>query len=74
MPNELVAVATYPNAIEAHTARNYLEENEIEAFVADEYFSTLEFSNLSTIKLQVPVADASTGTNPYCPCLFHHRQ
>jgi hypothetical protein len=58
MPNELVAVATYPNAIEAHTARNYLEENEIEAFVADEYFSTLEFSNLSTIKLQVPVADA----------------
>ncbi|MGY2809985.1 hypothetical protein ACVIHF_006715 [Bradyrhizobium sp. USDA 4506] len=24
--------------------------------------------------LQVPVADASAGTNPYCPCLFHHRQ
>lgn len=58
MPNELVTVATYPNAIEAHAARNFLEGNEIETFVADEYFSTLEFSNLSTIKLQVPVADA----------------
>ncbi len=58
MPSELVTVATYPNAIEAHAVRNFLEENEIETFVADEYFSTLEFSNLSIIKLQVPVADA----------------
>lgn len=57
MPNELITVATYPNAVEAHAARNFLEGNEIETFVADEYFSTLEFANLSTIKLQVPVAD-----------------
>ncbi len=57
MSSELVTVATYPSAIEAHAARNCLEENEIEAFVADEYFSTLKFGNLSTSKLQVPVAD-----------------
>jgi hypothetical protein len=35
-----------------------LEEHGIRAFVTDEYFSALKYANLSTVKLQVAVADA----------------
>jgi len=58
MPDELVTVATYASAVEAHAARNFLEENEVPAFVADEYFSDLQFGSLSTVKLQVARPDA----------------
>ena len=58
MPDELVTVATYPSATDAHAARNFLEENEIPAFVADEYFSTLKYATLSTVKLHVARRDA----------------
>jgi hypothetical protein len=57
MQHEFVTVATYPQAVEAHAARNFLEQNRIQAFVADEYFSALKYATLCTVKLQVPAAD-----------------
>lgn len=59
MPNELVTVATYPQTVAAHAAKNFLEENGIRAFIADEYVSALQYPAASTsVKLQVSVADA----------------
>lgn len=57
MPSELTTVATYRSALEAHAAKNLLEENEIRAFIADENFSNLNYGLMIPTKIQVASAD-----------------
>ena len=58
MRDDLVTVATCPHALQAHTAKNFLEENGICAFLADENFANLNYPTLISIKLQVATVDA----------------
>jgi hypothetical protein len=58
MQQEIVTVATYPQAIEAHAARHFLEGHDIRAFVADEYTVIQSWSNYIEAKVQVPAKDA----------------
>lgn len=55
----LVTIATYPQSFQAHAARNYLEEQGIRAFVADEFTTDQSWSNYIEAKLQVATADAA---------------
>lgn len=57
MLDELVTVATYAQPIEAHAAKNFLEENGVQAFISDEFMSTQLVPNLVDVELQVAVAD-----------------
>jgi hypothetical protein len=56
--SELITVATYPQAFLAHAARNYLAEQGIRSFVADEFTTDQSWSNYIEAKLRVAVADA----------------
>ena len=58
MQHELITVATYPNAIAAHAAMNFLAENGIRAFIADENFANLYYPVLVSARLQVAATDA----------------
>lgn len=58
MSQELATIATYPQAILAHAARNFLAEQGIRAFVADEFTAVESWSNYIEAKLQVACADA----------------
>jgi hypothetical protein len=58
MSDQLVTVATYRNAFEAHAARNLLDENGIRAFLADENFANLNYAIPVDAKIQVTPADA----------------
>ena len=62
MSDELVTIATYPNALEAHVAKNYLEENGVVAFIAGENAANLQYPGLSESKLQVSAADVERST------------
>lgn len=62
MSDELITIATYPYAPQAHVARNYLEDQGIAAFVADEFFSTLNYAMLSAVKLQVAAGDVARAS------------
>jgi len=55
---ELKTVATYPQAFLAHAARNYLAEQGIRSFVADEFTTDQSWSNYIEAKLQVAAEDA----------------
>ena len=59
--SELITIATYPQAILAHAARNFLAENGLRAFVADEFTTDQSWSNYIEAKLQVPAADAEAA-------------
>jgi hypothetical protein len=58
MSDELATVATYPQAMEAHAAKNYLVEHGIRAFVADEFTTVQSWPNFIEAKLQVATVDA----------------
>jgi hypothetical protein len=58
MHSEFVIVGSYRTAIEAHTAKHFLEHNGIRAFVLDEHTSTEGWWNDTEVKLQVPITDA----------------
>lgn len=57
MEDEIVTVAQYPNAIAAEAAKNFLDDNGVRAFVADENFAATMWPNLAEVKLQVAAAD-----------------
>ena len=57
MPSELVTIASYGTPIEAHAAKNYLESNGVQAFLADENYSRLQYGLLISTKLQVAASD-----------------
>jgi hypothetical protein len=54
--SELITIATYPQAMMAHAAKNFLAEHGIRAFVADEHTTDQSWSNFIEAKLQVPTA------------------
>lgn len=61
MPQQRVTVATFDQAANAHLSKAQIEEEGIEAFIADENTVTMNwlFSNaVGGIKLQVNAADA----------------
>jgi hypothetical protein len=58
MPLDFVTVATYPQGVAAHAARNFLEEHGVRAFVADEFTALNSWSNLVDVKVQVAAADS----------------
>ena len=55
--SEFTTVATYPQSILAHAARNFLEEHGIRAVVADEFTTDQSWSNYIEAKLQVVAVD-----------------
>jgi hypothetical protein len=63
MSEELTTIATYPQAVLAHAARNFLAEQGIRAFVADEYTTVQSWSNYIEAKLQVAAVDAERATS-----------
>ena len=73
MDNTFVTVATYPNSIEAHVARSFLEVNGILAVFASEYTGIWSLSNLNETKLQVSAANVDRAkellatTSPKAP-------
>jgi len=62
MSDELITVATFPNAFEAHVAKNYLDENGIASFIAGENASNLQYPALLETKLLVAEMDAERAT------------
>jgi hypothetical protein len=62
MEGELTTIATYPQAVLAHAARNFLAEHGIRAFVADEYTADQSWSNFIGAKVRVPAMDAERAT------------
>ena len=61
MPSDLITVATFQGATEAHIARNQLESSGIQATLADEMTTTAAWflaSAVGGIKLQVASKDA----------------
>ena len=56
--NDFTTIATYPQSMQAHAARNFLEEHGIRAFVADEFTTDQSWSNYIEAKLQVADVDA----------------
>ena len=56
--SELATVATYPQAVTAHMARNFLEEHGVSAFVVDEHLARQVWENFSGVNVQVPANDA----------------
>ena len=61
--SEFTTVATYPQSILAHAARNFLEEHGIRAVVADEFTTDQSWSNYIEAKLQVVDVDAERATS-----------
>jgi hypothetical protein len=57
--SELITVATYPQTLLAHAARNIPEGHGLRAFVADEFTTEQSWSNYIEAKLQVSTADAA---------------
>lgn len=65
MPDELVTIASFVTAPEAHEARIELESEGIEAIVADETLVTLAFPGtvgIGGVKLQVKASDVEQAT------------
>lgn len=58
MSSELVTVARFASALEAETAKNFLEAEGVSAFIADENASSLFSGMLGQAKLQVAAVDA----------------
>jgi hypothetical protein len=58
MSDEIDTIATYPQTMLAHAAKNFLAEHGIRAFVADEFTTDQSWSNFIEAKLQVPAAAA----------------
>jgi hypothetical protein len=58
MAEQLTTIATYRSAFEAHAAKNHLEGNGIDAYLADENFANLNYAIPVSVKLQVSPADA----------------
>ncbi|HEX4144610.1 MAG TPA: DUF2007 domain-containing protein [Pirellulales bacterium] len=58
MDEKLVTVATYPQPIMAHMARNFLDEHGVRAFIADEHTTHQSWTNFIEVKVQVPSNDA----------------
>lgn len=65
MSEDLATIATYPQAMLAHAARNFLAEHGIRAFVADEYTTVQSWSNFIEAKLQVATVEPPSGRSPY---------
>jgi hypothetical protein len=63
MEETLITVVTYPQAVMAHAAKNFLAEHGIRAFVADEHMTDQSWSNFIEAKVQVPSADAVRATD-----------
>lgn len=59
---DLVTIATYRTAIEAHAVKNFLEENGVPAFLADENFANLNYAIPVSAKLQVAAEDAERAS------------
>jgi hypothetical protein len=55
---ELVTVAAYSQAMKAEVAKNFLEDNGVRAFIADENSALTTWNNLVETKVQVAAADA----------------
>jgi len=55
--SELATVATYPQPITAHMARNFLEDEGIRAFVVDERLARQPWDSFFGVKVQVPAND-----------------
>ena len=56
--SQLITIATYPQAIMAHAARNFLAEYGVRAFIADEFATDQSWSTFIEAKLQVDSVDA----------------
>jgi hypothetical protein len=59
MDETFTTVGSYQTAIEAHAAKNLLEANGIQAFVADEQTATQGWSNFLETKVDVAGAHAA---------------
>jgi len=57
MRDSLVTAAEFIQPLQAHVAKNYLEENGISSFIMNEHSYDQSFSNLIPVQLQVPAAD-----------------
>jgi hypothetical protein len=57
MQDALVTAAEFVQSMQAHAAKNYLEENGISSFIMNEHNAYQGFSNLVQVKLQVAAAD-----------------
>ena len=58
MDNRLATIATFPQALLAHAAKNYLAQQGMRAFVADEFTTVQSWPVYIEAKPQVPLADA----------------
>jgi Putative prokaryotic signal transducing protein len=62
MEETLVTVATYPQPVTAHMARNFLEGHGVRAFVIDERLARQPWDQVFGVKVQVPASDAQRAT------------